>query len=985
MEARFVVVQSSADQKTAQGGRRRAGRKRLLLFRVALSCLLGLYAGIYLDGIEPATASASDSGKISVMPTPARVLVLNSYHPRYVWADAVMRGISEVFQQQAPEAEVRYEYLDAKHYRPSLVFRPMRELLLAKYKRTGFRFDVIISTDDDALDFLVLYRDEIFPGTPVVFCGVNIFEPGRLKGESGFTGIVEAYDLKGTLDLVLKLHPEARHWALVSGMSTSSLMNQARFHQLYPQYMDRVNLIDLSRLNVHEMIDRLQRLPEDTIIIYLSWYKMPDGAFLSVRESTSLVLKYGNRPMYSPWDYTMGHGVIGGHVLKAAQHGSQAAFLALKILDGTPVSDIPITYHSSFTYLFDYGMLKRFGISTKALPAGYELINEPDTFYYRYKKQFWLVAGIFIYLLVTILALIRMIFQRKAVEANLRLNESRLEGLLELNQTGNIAFPGIIQMVLGKAVELTKSRIGILVFLGDGNPQGQACTLAGKDAMSFHLLDSDTLADLGRTAVFKELMTRRAPVLIDSTEELNLLARRCFSEESAPVRHFAVLPLVDGTTLQAVVGVGNKRSSYDGKDFRQLRLLLEGVLTLIRSRRAKEREERLEAQLQQAQKMEAIGTFAGGIAHDFNNILGGISSCSELALSELPEEDPAGEDLRQVLKAANRGKSLVRQILAFSRKKQEKIGPVDLCQVIAESMTLVRSLMPDTIEIQEAIPDREVVIMADPTQIQQVILNLCTNAEQAMRNQHGLLRISLEIVDIDSADADIHPELDRGQYAQILVTDTGEGIPAERLPRIFEPFYTTRSHMGGTGLGLSTSHGIVRRHCGAITVDSSPGQGAAFRVYLPLALSERPAAAFEREGSVLGGTERILLVDDDEIMRYGLTKYLRNLGYTVRAFDNGKEAYNAFRETGGNGFDLVVTDQSMPQMTGAALVQRIRKINDRVPVVLFSGFLGRDRFPSDLSGSGGLDVQYVLSKPFSNEQLGAAVRTALDQTAPPDS
>jgi hypothetical protein len=203
------------------GGICRNWAKQSMVLLVVVFCTMGDLHGAKGSGETDQVPSVPNAA-----PHPARVLILNSYHPGYVWGDAVMRSVSEVILKAAPEAEVRYEYLDAKHYRPAVVFEPMWRLLLAKYKQMHINFDVIVSTDDDALDFLALYRDDIFPETPVVFCGTNTFEPGRLRGKKGFTGIVEDYDLRGTLELVLRLHPQARHWALVSGMSTSSLMNQ---------------------------------------------------------------------------------------------------------------------------------------------------------------------------------------------------------------------------------------------------------------------------------------------------------------------------------------------------------------------------------------------------------------------------------------------------------------------------------------------------------------------------------------------------------------------------------------------------------------------------------------------------------------------------------------------------------------------------------------------------------------------------------------
>jgi CheY-like chemotaxis protein len=241
--------------------------------------------------------------------------------------------------------------------------------------------------------------------------------------------------------------------------------------------------------------------------------------------------------------------------------------------------------------------------------------------------------------------------------------------------------------------------------------------------------------------------------------------------------------------------------------------------------------------------------------------------------------------------------------------------------------------------------------------------------------------VAVSVVTVAADEADLHPGLTAGRYVRIFVADTGEGILAELQPRIFEPFFTTRSHLGGTGLGLSTSHGIVTRHGGIIAVHSIPAQGATFQIFLPLAAEALTDRTHDAAEEIRGGNERLLLVDDDEVMRYALTRYLRRLGYTIRAFDNGKEALNTFRKNGSAGFDLVVTDQRMPHMTGTTLVQRIRKLDTRIPVILFSGFLSEDGLLSDTAQSDDLNIQYILAKPFTNEQLGQAVRRVLDQTA----
>jgi PAS domain S-box-containing protein len=271
---------------------------------------------------------------------------------------------------------------------------------------------------------------------------------------------------------------------------------------------------------------------------------------------------------------------------------------------------------------------------------------------------------------------------------------------------------------------------------------------------------------------------------------------------------------------------------------------------------------RLEAQIRRAQKMEAMGTLAGGIAHDFNNILSAMMGYAELAADELPRESRAADSLRQVLAAGSRAKDLVRQILTFSRQAEQERRPVQLHHVIKEALKLLRASLPATIEIRQAIREDSGIVLADPSQMHQVLMNLCTNAEHAMRPDGGVLEIRLDPMDVDPTYAAAHPPLQPGPHIRLAVRDTGHGMPPAVQERIFDPFFTTKEPGEGTGLGLAMVHGIVTRHGGAITVESAPGRGTRFHLYLPRYHAEEARAAVE-EPPARGSRERILVVYDE--------------------------------------------------------------------------------------------------------------------------
>jgi PAS domain S-box-containing protein len=384
---------------------------------------------------------------------------------------------------------------------------------------------------------------------------------------------------------------------------------------------------------------------------------------------------------------------------------------------------------------------------------------------------------------------------------------------------------------------------------------------------------------------------------------------------------------------------------------------------------------KLEDQLLQAQKMEAIGTLAGGIAHDFNNILTGIMGYAELASWDLTEGSKAKYNIKQSISAAHRAKDLVQQILAFSRQGKQDRRPLDIRPIIKEGLKFLRASIPATIEIRHNIAGDMGIIEADPTQIHQVRMNLCTNAAHAMSERGGLLEVSLSQFDLGPGVKGAYHGMDVGRYLKLRVTDTGHGITPEVLPRIFEPYFTTKEVGKGTGLGLATVHGIVKSYGGGITVSSEPGEGAVFEIYFPRIDTEKePTAVDQSEPLLLGEQERILFVDDESSIVEINQFLLKHLGYQVEGRTSSIEARELFRAHPDR-FDLVITDMTMPNMTGDKLAQELLKIRPGIPIILCTGF--SERITADKAKAMG--IEEFVTKPLIIYDLAKLIRRALDR------
>jgi len=380
---------------------------------------------------------------------------------------------------------------------------------------------------------------------------------------------------------------------------------------------------------------------------------------------------------------------------------------------------------------------------------------------------------------------------------------------------------------------------------------------------------------------------------------------------------------------------------------------------------------RLQEHVRQWQKMEAIGTLAGGIAHDFNNILMPITINTELAFYDIPEGSPVRQYLQLVLDAASRGKELVKQITSFSRQKEQELRPAKISPVVKEGLKFLRSSLPKNIEIREIIEIESDVALADPTQIHQILINLCNNGAYAMREKGGVLSISLTALEVDPKMSAEKPDLRPGPYLRLSVNDTGCGMERHVLEKVFDPFFTTKKKGEGTGMGLPVVAGIVRAHHGAITVSSEPGKGSMFNVFLPR-IEGDPESDLDFKDLIPEGTERILFVDDEEAQAKTGALMLQHLGYRVVTRTDSEEALKLFKQDP-HAIDLVVTDQSMPRMTGAKLAAELMRIRPDIPVILCTGFSET----IDADEAKALGIREFVMKPFTIREMAETIRKAL--------
>ena len=437
---------------------------------------------------------------------------------------------------------------------------------------------------------------------------------------------------------------------------------------------------------------------------------------------------------------------------------------------------------------------------------------------------------------------------------------------------------------------------------------------------------------------------------------------------------FLAVPAVVKGQVYGMICLSDPIDEYTDRDVWAVERLADLLALALDSKRAEKEKTEVEARLLQSQKMEAIGALAGGIAHDFNNVLWAIEGFAEICMFENTDAVKIRQNLSNVVEAAKRARELIKRIMIFCRRSDEKKQPLRPAGIIKETLELLRASLPASIEIHSDLESSQGYILANPTQLHQVVMNLCTNAGQAMAEQGGLLSVILRDVEVDQEFAASHPGLEAGTYVIMELADTGPGIPQSMMDRIFEPYFTTKAAGQGTGLGLSVVHGIVKNHNGIILVESPPKGGTVFSVYLPI--MDHPAVRSEEPALLESpkGSERILFVDDEPALIDVGQQMLEHMGYNVLTRNDSRKALEEVEARPGD-FDLVITDHNMPHLTGVDLARKIKKVNAGIPIILFSGYAET----ITMEEAEEIGINAVLLKPVSFNELAAEIRGVLDR------
>ncbi len=856
-------------------------------------------------------------------PRPTEVLLLDSYNSRMGWTRDIIRAVEDelALSDATPEGTgprpvvLHVEFMDSKVFYGESWLDRFRAALAEKYHDHGL--SLVLCAHNNALEFLRRHRDALFPGVPIVFGGINAYRPELIAGMADITGVAEAYSIRETVDAMLALHPDTHTLYVVNDHLTTGRAQERDIARQLKGLGGRLEIVYAPLGTLAEHRARLQALSPGTLVLLGTFFADTADAHSSYENMSRRLTEGCPVPVYCLLRDNVGAGCVGGRVASAYDHGRAMARLGRRVLAGEAPADLPVQSLDINPWLFDAPALARWGIDEDSLPAGSTLVNVPFSLWRAYRWPIVVVLVVVALMMTTIALLFAANRARRRVERRLRESEERLAAILNS---------------IGDAVLATDAR-GVLVSL---NPTAERLTgldaqaLCGAtlaEALPIEAVDADADAAWGDPVA--EAVASGA-VVVSPRGRL----RRAEGEAR----------LVD-TTSAPIRGAGGAVS---------------GVVLVLRDVTVRAE---MEARLLESQKMEAVGQLAGGIAHDFNNVLTGISGFAELIATGLADPGEYRGFAEQILTAAGRARALVRQLLDFSRKGPVDAKPTDVHALAEETMALLERSVSKRITAELRLEADDAVVIADATQLQQALLNLGVNARDAMPDGGRLVLATRNVTQGGEG-----PPGDGDRFLEVSVSDTGPGVPPELAERIFEPFFTTKPRGEGTGLGLAAVHGIVRSHGGILRLDSPAGEGATFRILLPIAtarpaLSPPPALA---EAPATVGT--VLVIDDDDVVRGMVGAMLASAGYAVLSARDGAEGLRIF-DAHRDAVSAVLLDMIMPGMPGEDCLAALRERAPRLHVVLATGYSQSDTLGELLRDP----RTALLQKPFVRADLLAAL------------
>lgn len=915
-----------------------------------------------------------------------RILVLNSYNFGYDWWEEEMAGLRETLAQTYPRVELYIEHLDTKKFNTKKHFPAEASLLAVKY--ADRHLDVIVAMDNAALEFALQYRRQISPGTPLVFCGINDYEPAMIVGQNALTGVAEYHDFAGTLGLALQLHPATRDVIVIHDYTDTGLAIRRELEKM-AQLFPAVTLKFMEEMPLEETVKKLRSLTSGSIVLMLSYTVEKGGRTFGHAEAARLVSSASPVPVYSVYAAQLGNGVVGGRMMKGQIQGRKAAELAVRILGGEFPEKLPVITGNLSHPMFDYRVLKKFGINLSSLPSDSEIINKPASTFAINKRAVWLGGACTLFSTIGMVVLIVNVRKRRSLEKMLltkieqyQESQEELEATEELLRTqvddymqSQDELQATEEMLREQISEYrsthdqllaTEEMLRIQLDVAEESSQKfQAVFEHSPITVALTTLPEGTFSEINEAFV-DMFGYSREEAIGKTTIELGVWLHEADRvgylkqlKESGFVHNFEAPMRRKGGGEFTVLFSGVKLK-IGGKPF-----VLSAVMDISEQKR-------LQNQLFQSQKMDVVGQLAGGIAHDFNNMLAGIMAAAELLKARLPNDEKNSKLLGTIIGATIRSADLTRELLSFSRKTSTVSSPVHIHDTIADVMGLLERTIDKKIQLSSRLTDGSPVIMGDHTQLQNALLNLGVNARDAMP-QGGTLTYATDRKTLDDTSCRVLGlSLKPGQYLEISVSDTGVGMTKEVKEHIFEPFFTTKVVGKGTGLGLAAVYGTVLCHHGEIAVQSEPDIGSIFKIYLPLAEEYNSPVVGECE--VVAGKGGILLVDDEEILREVGRDLLEELGYTVFLAEDGfraLEVYFAHRRE----ISLVILDMIMPKMGGRETFLQMRELEPDVNVLFCSGFNSEGTGDELLK----LGARGFVQKPYNRYVLSRAVAEAMGQ------
>jgi len=994
----------------------------ILAWRVIPCCFI-FCLFVYLQSVSIASANVQIKGK-------KNVLILNSYHQGYKWTDDETQGAVAGLDPTRNDFKVVIEYMGTKWSYAEPYFEQLRRTY--KYKFQKIRFDIIIATDDDAFNFLKRNRDELFPDTPVVFCGVNWFKPASVPaGFTGYTGVNEDADIPATLDLMLNLHPGTKKVYVVNDMTTTGKEIHAEFDGIVPKYTNKVSFTFLENMDMSEILDTVGKLGNDSLVLMTLFQKDKAGTFFEFSESTGLISQSSRVPVYGLWDFNLGFGIVGGMLTSGYNQGKRAGQVAVRILKGEKADAIPVLMKSPNRFMFDYTQLQRWNISRSNLPADSVVINEPSSFYALNKGLVWVLISGIVGLGIFILVLFINIVRRKNVILSAQ-QETSMDGIIVVDESGTIISYNrhfvdlweiplelvdakddapILQLITNRVAD-PEGFVARVKYLYEHKEEKSQEEIFLKDGRVFDRYSAPMRGDdgkyYGRVWYFRDITERKRMEealwksesvlrkIFDSIPDLLSVIDRdlrivrsnwhggyeyvsedirneypyCYKayypgqdkpcEDCHTIKVFRTGKPVAMEKINPRIGIMEMHAYPVFDDAGNVIMAVEHVRDITERKR-------LEEDLIKAHKLESLGVLAGGIAHDFNNLLTGILGNISLAKIMTDPDAKAFKRLDEAEKAVCRARDLTQQLMTFSKGGSPVKKTASIEQIVMDSASFV--LRGSNVRCKFAVSEDVWPVEVDEGQMNQVINNLIINADQSM-SEGGILEIGIENLTVTPEN---EMSLTEGRYVKFSIRDHGAGIPEEYLHKIFDPYFTTKQK--GSGLGLASVYSIIKNHGGFVGVESRVGVGTTFQVYIP-ASENGLLECTERKEYLHAGSGKILVMDDEEIIREVAAEILGHLGYNTALCCDGSEAIELYRQAIATKepFAAVIMDLTIPGgMGGKETMIKLLEIDKGVVGIVSSGYCNDPILSSywDYGFSG------IVEKPYSLDELGQVLHGLL--------